>query len=196
MNIIILRLLLIHFNNLCKSIGKIQGIGKKTSLKMAYYLCYENKNLLEELVNSLENAKKNIKECSICGCLSENELCDYCVNLELDEIICLVESPKDVFFIDECNVYEGRYFILSKMNEYYLKKLEQMIIKFDIKELLLAYTPSVSTDTLCFYLEDYFKNYNIKISKIAQGVPNGIKIQDIDINSLTSAIVNKVSFDA
>ncbi|MBZ7985345.1 recombination protein RecR [Campylobacter sp. Cr9] len=187
---------MIHFNNLCKSIGKIQGIGKKTSLKMAYYLCYENKNLLEELVNSLENAKKNIKECSICGCLSENELCDYCVNLELDEIICLVESPKDVFFIDECNVYEGRYFILSKMNEYYLKKLEQMIIKFDIKELLLAYTPSVSTDTLCFYLEDYFKNYNMKISKIAQGVPNGIKIQDIDINSLTSAIVNKVNFDA
>lgn len=186
---------MIHFDNLCKSIGKIQGIGKKTSLKMAYYLCYENKNLLEELMNSLENAKKNIKECSICGCLSENELCDYCTNNELDNTICLVESPKDVFFIDECKVYEGRYFILSKTNEYYLKKLEKMICKYNTLELVLAYTPSVSTDTVCFYLEDYFKHYNVKVSKIAQGVPNGIKIQDIDIHSLSSAILNRVSID-
>lgn len=199
MNIVIksifLGLNLVHFDNLCKSIGKIQGIGKKTSLKMAYYLCYENKNLLEELVNSLENAKKNVKECSVCGCLSENELCDYCIDNDLDNIVCLVENPKDVFFIDECRVYEGRFFVLSKTNEYYLKRLEEMIKKYNINELLLAYTPSVSTDTLCFYLEDYFKNYDIKISKIAQGVPNGIKIQDIDISSLSSAIVNKVSFD-
>lgn len=186
---------MIHFDNLCKSINKIQGIGKKTSLKMAYYLCYENKNLLEELVTSLENAKKYIKECEICGSLSENELCEKCSNDELDNIVCLVENPKDVFFIDECKVFEGRFFILSKANEYYLKKLEKMINIFNIKELLIAYTPSVSTDALCFYLEDYYKNYEIKISKIAQGVPNGIKIQDIDISSLSSAIVNKVSFN-
>lgn len=184
-----------HFDNLCKSIGKIQGIGKKTSLKMAYYLCCENKNLLEELVHSLENASKNIKECEVCGCLSENELCDNCLNLSLDECICLVESPKDVFFINECRVYEGRFFVFPKTNEFYLKKLEKMIIRFDIKELVVAYTPSVSTDALCFYLEDYFKKYNLKVSKIAQGVPNGIKIQDIDVSSLTSAILNRVSFN-
>lgn len=183
-----------HFDNLCKSIGKIQGIGKKTSLKMAYYLCYENKNLLVELMHSLENASKNIQECSVCGCLSENELCDFCVSDSLSDSICLVENPKDVFFINECKVYDGRFFVFSKANEFYLKKLEKMICKFNAKELILAYTPSVSTDALCFYLEDYYKNLNIKVSKIAQGVPNGIKISDIDISSLSSAILNRVSF--
>lgn len=185
---------MIHFDNLCKSIGKIQGIGKKTSLKMAYYLCYENKNLLEELIHSLEKASKNIQECKICGCLSENELCDFCIDENLSNSICLVESPKDVFFINECKVYDGRFFIFAKTNEFYLKKLENMINKFNSKELIVAYTPSVSTDTLCFYLEDYYKKFDIKVSKIAQGVPNGIKISDIDISSLTSAILNRVQF--
>ena len=184
-----------HFDNLCKSIGKIQGIGKKTSLKMAYYLCYENKNLLEELVHSLENASKHIKECRVCGCLSENELCEYCLRSDLDSSVCLVENPKDVFFINECKVYEGRYFVFSKTNEYYLKKLEEMIQRFNIQELVIAYTPSISTDALCFYLEDYYKKYNVKVSKIAQGVPNGIKISDIDVSSLSSAILNRVSFN-
>ncbi|MBZ7986775.1 recombination protein RecR [Campylobacter canadensis] len=183
-----------EFEKLCKNFNKIQGVGKKTALKMAYHLCYENKNLLEELAHSLKSASSAIKECEICGALCEDYLCDECLNEDLEKSVCLVESAKDIFFLKDCNAYEGRYFVFAKANEYYLKKLENMINKYNIQEIIIAYTPSVSTDALCFYLENYFINKNLSISKIAQGIPNGVKIQDIDQSSLSSAILNRVKF--
>lgn len=141
-----------------------------------------------KIANAIESAVKSVRSCSRCGGLSENEICDICLDENRDTSkLCLVESAKDILVLEENNVYDGLYFVLNDLEEESMERL-QNIVKDEVKEIIFALTPSISNDAVILFVEDKLKDYEIEFSKIAQGVPTGVHLENVDFLSLSKAI--------
>ena len=145
------------------------------------------------LANAIEEGVQNIKECTLCRTISENEFCDICIDENRDKsILCIVESSKDLFYIEDSGVFNGRYFVLlDTVLSREFTKLEN-IIKSGIKEVLFALTPSASNDGVMLFIEDRLKEFDLKFTKIARGIPTGISIQNVDMLSIISSFESKI----
>ncbi len=177
------------FNELVESFAKLPTIGKKTAIRLAYHICTGNQLEGMKLAHNIENAIRFIKPCQQCGSLSENELCEICTDDERDKnFLCIVQSPKDVLVIEESKSYEGLYFVLDDLNDVKLIQLRQMILKLQSKELIFAFTHNLNSDAMIFYIEDRLKDLNLQFSKIAQGIPSGVNLENVDFISLNKAI--------
>ncbi|ADC28840.1 recombination protein RecR [Campylobacter jejuni] len=177
------------FNELVESFANLPTIGKKTAIRLAYHLCINNQIDGMKLAHNIENAIRFIKPCEQCGALSENELCEICSDEERNKnILCIVESPKDILTLEESQSYNGLYFVLDELNEEKLEKLKQIILKLNISELIFALTHSINSDATIFFIEDKFKGLNLTFSKIAQGIPSGVNLENVDLISLNKAM--------
>ncbi|ENG0653871.1 recombination protein RecR [Campylobacter coli] len=177
------------FNELVESFANLPTIGKKTAIRLAYHLCINNQIDGMKLAHNIENAIRFIKPCEQCGALSENELCEICSDDERDKnCLCIVQSPKDVLVIEESKSYGGLYFVLDELNDEKLAQLRQMILKLQSKELIFAFTHNLNSDAMIFYIEDRLKDLNLQFSKIAQGIPSGVNLENVDFISLNKAI--------
>ncbi|EAI1034035.1 recombination protein RecR [Campylobacter coli] len=177
------------FNELVESFAKLPTIGKKTAIRLAYHICAGNQLEGMKLAHNIENAIRFIKPCQQCGSLSENELCEICTDDERDKnCLCIVQSPKDVLVIEESKSYGGLYFVLDELNDEKLAQLRQMILKLQSKELIFAFTHNLNSDAMIFYIEDRLKDLNLQFSKIAQGIPSGVNLENVDFISLNKAI--------
>lgn len=177
------------FNNLIESFSNLPTIGKKTAIRLAYYICINNQLEGMKLAHNIENALRFIKPCQQCGSLSENELCGICTDEERNkDTLCIVETPKDILIIEESKSYRGLYFVLDGLDNEKISKLEEMILKQNSKELIFALPHSINSDATIFFIEDKFKNLNLKFSKIAQGIPSGVNLENVDTISLNKAI--------
>jgi len=106
-------------------------------------------------------------------------------------VYCRVENAKDILLLEENGLFEGRYFVLESLEEFTLSHLEE-IIKGGVEEVLFALTPSISNDAVIMYIEDKLSQFNLNFSKIAQGVPTGVSLENIDLLSLTRALEDRV----
>ncbi|HEB9422613.1 TPA: recombination protein RecR [Campylobacter jejuni] len=178
------------FNELVESFTNLPTIGKKTAIRLAYHLCINNQIDGMKLAHNIENAIRFIKPCEQCGALSENELCEICSDGERNKnILCIVESPKDILTLEESQSYNGLYFVLDDLSEEKLEKLKQIILKLNTSELIFALTHSINSDATIFFIEDKFKGLNNLIfSKIAQGIPSGVNLENVDLISLNKAM--------
>ncbi|AXP08273.1 recombination mediator RecR [Campylobacter hepaticus] len=177
------------FNELIESFANLPTIGKKTAIRLAYHICIKNQNHGIKLAHNIENALRFTKLCEQCGALSENELCEICTDEERNKnILCIVESPKDVLTLEESKSYNGLYFVLDELNEKKLEKLRQIILNLNIIELIFALTPNINSDATIFFIEEQFKNLNLSFSKIAQGIPSGVNLENVDLVSLNKAM--------
>ncbi|HEC1873938.1 TPA: recombination protein RecR [Campylobacter jejuni] len=178
------------FNELVKSFANLPTIGKKTAIRLAYHLCINNQIDGMKLAHNIENAIRFIKPCEQCGALSENELCEICSDGERNKnILCIVESPKDILTLEESQSYNGLYFVLDDLSEEKLEKLKQIILKLNTSELIFALTHSINSDATIFFIEDKFKGLNnLTFSKIAQGIPSGVNLENVDLISLNKAM--------
>lgn len=184
------------FNELVQSLANLPTIGKKTALRLAYYICMENNLSGLKIAHDIENAIRFIKSCHICGGLSEDEICQICSDEDRNKnLICIVQSPKDILTIEESNSYNGLYFVLENTDESVIKKLEFMINNFNSKELIFALTHGVNSDACIFFIEEKLKHLNLKFSKIAQGIPNGVHLENVDFVSLNNAINFRTHID-
>lgn len=183
------------FNELVESLCALPSIGKKTALRLAYVLC-KDKVLNLKLSASLDNALHFIKNCSCCGNLSENELCEICSDENRDKsLLCVVESAKDILILEESASFNGLYFVLENLEEKDIQKLIQMIEKFACKELIFALTHSINSEALIFFLEEKLKHLDLKFSKIAQGIPSGVSLENVDLISLHKAMAYRIRLD-
>ena len=177
-----------RFNELVESFANLPTIGKKTALRLALHICINNKIDGLKLAHNIENTIRFVKFCKQCGALSENELCEVCADDERDKsIICVVQSPKDVLILEESKSYEGFYFVLDELDDK-IQNLRQMILNLGTKELIFALTHSINSDAMIFFIEDKLKDLNLKFSKIAQGIPSGVSLENVDLISLNKAI--------
>ncbi len=180
------------FNNLVDALGSLPTVGKKSALRYAYHMVLNDSFSALKLAHAIENAVSSIRRCTQCGGLSEDEICDICFDDSRDESkLCIVESAKDIFVIEDGGIYDGKYFVLENLDEDQIQRLKS-VIEGRVEEVIFAFTPSLANDGVILFIEDKLKSFNLKFTKIAQGVPTGVNLENVDLLSLAKALNDRV----
>ena len=188
-------------------VAKLPGIGKKTALRLVLHLVKENENKTFALTNALNKLRENIRFCIICHNISDEAECSICSSHRRDKsIICVVEETQDVMAIENTSQFSGVYHVLggiiSPMNgigpadlkiDSLLNRLAQA--NGAIKEIILALSPTMEGDTTAFYLNRRLKEYSLKITSIARGVPIGGDLEYTDEITLGRSILGRTLFN-
>jgi recombination protein RecR len=181
------------FYDLVESFENLPSIGKKSALRLAYHIVYDNSYSGMKLAHSIENAIANIRKCTLCNSMSEHEVCDVCLDEYRNKTkTCIVQSAKDIFMIEESKQFDGKYFVLESLNDENTKKLYEFVQFNKVEYILFAMTPSLANDALILYIENSLEDYKIIFSKIAQGIPTGVSLENVDLLSLSKAINDSV----
>jgi len=181
------------FYDLVESFEMLPTIGKKSAIRLAYHIVTENSYIGMKLAHSIETAVRDIKQCVRCHAMSENEICEICLDEDRDHTtLCIVQSAKDIFTIEESKQFSGKYFVIESLEEDILKDLIKLVNKSEINNILFAITPSLANDAFILYIEDRLKDKNITFTKIAQGIPTGVSLENVDILSLSKAITGQI----
>ena len=183
---------------LIDSFKMLPGIGGKTAERLGFSMLDFDKNHLTNFANSILKVRDSISYCKICGNISDGEVCSICSNSERDfSTIFVVEKPKDVILFEKLGVYKGSYHVLNGLispldgigpDDIAIASLLSRIDKDSIKELILALKPSIEGETTMQYIRKILCDKNIRISKIATGVPIGTDMEYIDSLTLELAI--------
>ena len=180
------------FNRLVDALQDLPAIGKKSATRIAYFMIMNDTYAGMKISHAIEDAIGSLKKCTVCGGMSEDELCHICTDETRDaSLLCIVENAKDILLLEENGLFDGKYFVLDSLEEPSVSHLEN-IAKSGISEILFALTPSIANDAVILYIEDKLNAYNINFSRIAQGVPTGVSLENIDLLSLTRALEDKV----
>jgi len=180
------------FNRLVEALEVLPTIGKKSATRLAYYMVMNDSYSGIKIAHAIEDALATLKKCSNCGGMSEDELCFICCDESRDEsLLCIVESAKDILLLEENGLFDGRYFVLESLEGLSIDHL-QSVVENGVNEILFAITPSISNDAVILYIEDKLSMYDVNFSKIAQGVPTGVSLENIDVLSLTRALESRV----
>ena len=181
------------FEKLLESIQKIPYIGKKIAVKIAYHLVFEDSFLGLNLAHRIEDAVSGLKKCIKCGNVSDHEICQICADDERDSSqLCVISSVKDLFVIEDSKSFNGCYFVFDAIENDRLEDLRALIVERSVSELIFAFTPSVQTEGFIVYLEDRLGDLELAFTKIAQGVPTGVSLENVDMLSLSKALISRV----
>ena len=186
---------------LIKLFSKLPGLGPKSAKRIILKLINNKESMVKPLAQSLAKVYKNITRCLNCGNLKTiNEAC-LCEGNNIYDKVCVVENLADMWAIESSNIYKGYFHILGgtlNSNENYEKKnllidsLVKRVKKNNLREVIIATSATVEGQTTAHYIEDAIKNDKIKITKLAQGLPVGGEIEQLDDGTLLSAFKNRV----
>jgi recombination protein RecR len=175
----------------------LPGVGPKSAQRMAFYLLQRDRNGAKTLAETLLSAIDNIGYCQQCRTLTEHALCEICAdNSRDDALICIVESPADVWIVDQATVFKGCYFVLHGRlspldgigpDELGLDLLEQRLATGTVKELILATNSTVEGEATAYFIGEIAKKHQVQASRIAHGVPMGGELEFIDSGTLSHA---------
>ncbi|WP_457748270.1 recombination mediator RecR [Sulfurimonas sp.] len=180
------------FNRLVEALGELPSIGKKSATRLAYHMIMNDTFVGMKIAHAIEDALGSLKKCKECGGMSEDELCYICCDETRDaSLLCIVENAKDILLLEENGLFDGKYFVLESLEELTMSHLETMV-QNGVSEVLFALTPSIANDAVILYIEDKLGIYDLNFSKIAQGVPTGVSLENIDLLSLTRALEDRV----
>ena len=187
-----------EINELIKQFSKLPGLGPKSAKRIILKLINNKDTMVKPLAKSLAQVYKKVVRCSECGNLKIIDKICICSSDNTYDKICVVENLADMWVIDSANIYKGYYHILGgtmNSNENYEQKnllLVKRIKKNNLKEVIIATSATVEGQTTAHYIEDTIKNDKIKITKLAQGLPVGGEIEQLDDGTLFSAFKNRV----
>ena len=189
------------FNNLIECYKKLPGIGEKNAERLAFASLELDDEILEVFSDSLKNIKTKTKHCKICDNLSEEDECMICLDKTRDhKVICVVENTKNLVLFEKTGAFNGIYHVLGGLispldginpEDINLDKLFKRIDEEDIDEVILALKPSVEGETTSLYIQKKLAKKDIKITKIAYGVPMGTDMEYIDAMTLEIALSNR-----
>ena len=180
------------FNRLVDALGELPTIGKKSATRLAYHMVMNDSFVGMKISHAIEDALGSLKKCTAGGGMREDELCYICSDERRDDrLLCIVENAKDILLLEENGLFDGRYFVLEALDEFTVSHLVE-VASDGITEVLFAITPSIANDALILYIEDKLSDLDIHFSKIAQGVPTGVSLENIDLLSLTRALEDRV----
>ncbi len=191
-----------EIDNLIKLISKLPGLGPKSAKRMILKMINNRQELLKPLAQNLSEVFKNVVRCKICGTLkSNNNLCDNCEDKSKKfNKICVVENISDQWAIESSSIFQGYFHILGgtlsnnnnqNKEDLLINSLVERVIRDNIDEVILATSATVEGQTTAFYIQDSLKKVDIKISKLAQGLPVGGEIENLDDGTLISAFKNR-----
>jgi len=180
------------YNRLVDALQELPTIGKKSATRLAYFMVMNDSYVGLKISHAIEDALGSLKKCTACGGMSEDEICYICSDERRDDtLLCIVENAKDILLLEENGLFDGRYFVLDSLEELSMSHLED-IVGAGINEILFALTPSIANDAVILFIEDKLSAYAINFTRIAQGVPTGVSLENIDLLSLTRALEDRV----
>lgn len=181
------------FNRLVDALQLLPTIGQKSATRLAYHMVMNDSFGALKLAHAIEDALTSLKKCRACGGLSEDELCSICSDERRNhEILCIVENAKDILMFEENGLFDGRYFVLESIEGLDIAHLRD-VVKSGIREVIFALTPSIANHGVMLYIEDKLEGCDIRFSRIAQGVPTGVSLENVDVLSLTKAMEDRVN---
>ena len=194
-----------EIEDLIKIISKLPGLGPKSARRIVLKLISNREELIKPLTNTLAQVYKNVVRCKICGNLkSVNSNC-ICSSKKHDQI-CVVENIADMWVIESAGIYKGHYHILGGTlpsfesknagNGLLIESLVNRVKKNSVKEVILATSASVEGETTSHYISDSLKETNVKITRLAKGVPVGGEIEFLDDGTLYSAFKNRTPVES
>lgn len=181
----------------------LPGIGPKSAQRMVFHLLQHQRQRALHLASCLEDAMRNVQHCQRCNNHTTEELCVLCQNSERDfTSLCIVESPADVAAIEQSSVYRGCYYVLMGKispldgigpDDINLPKLQQLIVRGGIQEVILALSPTIEGQTTIHFIHELLRPHNIRISQLAHGIPTGGELEFLDSNTIGSALRNRAT---
>ena len=190
-----------EIDELIKLISKLPGLGPKSAKRIVLKLINNRDELVKPMANTLVQVYKNVTRCNSCGSLKSNSTgCMNCENMrEKFNKICVVEDIADQWSIENSNIFKGYFHILGgtissagqRKEDLLINSLVERVKKDKIEEVILATSATVEGQTTAYYIKDSLKNLNIKITKLAQGLPVGGEIESLDDGTLISAFKNR-----
>lgn len=185
------------FEILTKCLGIFPGVGEKTAERFAYSLENKDYDEVQILADALMNFKKNIKKCSCCNCMSDEEICPVCADESRDySTICVVEDSKAAFSIDKTKKYNGKFFVLNGL----ISPIEGVNpediniglllrqINDSTKEVILALNPSIEGEVTSLYIQKKLEKVNVKVSRLSYGIPLGSDMEYLDPLMISKAL--------
>lgn len=184
--------------NIIESFKMLPGIGEKTAERLAFHVISMDEEKTNFFADSIKIAKEKIKKCSICNGITDKDICDICTNTMRDNnTLCIVEDPKSIFLFEKIGVYNGKYHVIDGLispldgvdpDDIGLDKLVNRIHDDNYKEVIIAVKPSVEGETTALYIKKIIEGMNIKVTRIASGIPIGTDIEFIDSMTLERAL--------
>jgi recombination protein RecR len=190
-----------EIEELIKLISKLPGLGPKSAKRIVLKLVNNRNELVKPLANTLAQVFKNVIRCNLCGTLKSNST--GCLNCEDTKNkftkICVVEDIADQWSIENSNIFQGYFHILggtissvgNKKEDLLIDSLVERVKRERIDEVILATSATVEGQTTAFYIQGSLKDTNVKITKLAQGLPVGGEIESLDDGTLLSAFKNR-----
>lgn len=185
-------------NQLIEELRKIPGIGAKTAQRMAFYLIGLPREDAERLADAIREAKSRIFSCSSCNNITHIDPCHLCSDSgRNNELLCIVEEPYNISSIEKTGIYSGRYHVLLGTlsplkgmgpDELRLEKLLKRIQKYNFKEIIIATNPTVDGEATALYLANVLREFHIKLTRLAMGLPVGSDIDFADQVTIKKAL--------
>ena len=193
-----------EIEELIKLIAKLPGLGPKSAKRIVLKLINTRDELLKPMASTLVSVYKNVSRCKICGTLKPTSIqCNYnsCKIIEKKyDKICVVENISDQWSIENSEIYKGYFHILggtvsstqeNRKEDLLIDSLVERVKKNKIQEVIIATSATVEGQTTAYYIEDSLKKTNVKVSRLAQGLPVGGEIENLDDGTLFSAFKNR-----
>lgn len=186
---------------LAEKFASLPGIGMKSAQRLAYHVMSMDLQSVEDFAQALIDAKKNVKCCSVCQNLTEKDVCPICSDPDRKQnVICVVESPKDVTAFERTKEYGGVYHVLHGLispmdnvtpDKLRIKELLARISAGGVDEVIMATNPTVEGDATALYIAGLLKPLGIKVSRLAFGLPVGAMLEYADEVTLFKALENR-----
>ena len=190
-----------EIEELIRLISKLPGLGPKSAKRIVLKLINNRDEIVKPMANVLAKVYKNINRCNLCGSLKSNSIgCINCENIkEKYTKICVVEDIADQWSIENSNIYKGYFHILggtiasvgNRKEDLLINSLVERVKRDNIEEVILATSATVEGQTTAYYVQDSLKKTNVKVTKLAQGLPIGGEIESLDDGTLISAFKNR-----
>lgn len=190
------------FNDLIECFKKFPGIGEKTAERLAFAILSFDEKEVKEFSESLINSKEKLVPCKNCGTLTDKDYCIICSDKSRDkEELIVVEDSKEVFLFEKIGNFRGYYHVLGGLisplddigpDDIRIKELVKRIDENEIKEVILAIKSSLEADTTSLYINKILEDKNVKVTRIASGIPIGADMDYVDALTLESALNNRM----
>ena len=192
-----------EIDDLIRLISKLPGLGQKSAKRIVLKLINNREELIKPMAKALADVYKNISRCKICGILKPSILeCDFnnCKIVEKKhDKICVVEDLADQWSIESSNIFQGYFHILGgtlssvgqRKEDLLINSLVERVNKDKIEEVIIATSATVEGQTTAYYIQDSLKSLDVKVTKLAQGLPVGGEIESLDDGTLYSAFKNR-----
>lgn len=192
------------FDRMVSSLSTLPGIGRKSATRISFHLLRMDISQFDQLVENLRLTKANLKFCKLCAGITEHEVCDICNSDKRNSgILCIVEQPEDIFFIEKTGVFSGKYHVLNGAispldgigpDQLRITELEERIQNSEVLEILLATNPTLEGDATASYISNRLRLTGIPITRIAHGLTVGGTIEYSDQYTLSKAINARLPF--